>query len=315
MRSSLLLLFLLPSLAAAQTATLTLGFASNQTTSNEGKTFTVGANECDNEALVTWALATEVCDQLTIWVQNFDVPCALAPPPNSLTIEDLSITEVANIPAPSGSTGVLHGRTARVAIDELLDTVAPTTGTRNACGADVQETRSFRMCGYTKSPTGTVTACGSSQDLKSTPSDLKLVYDHEKPAAPAPKVTGGDKKLVVRFTDAADIDSVSIELREETTQFRVVATGDPIEEFELKGLTNGTTYFVRATQTDLAGNVSDASPEVSGTPVEIQDFWEYYQGAGGTDGGGCGVAGGAGLSLGAALAVVGLWLASRRRAS
>jgi hypothetical protein len=313
MRSSLLLLFLLPSLAAAQTTTLTLGFASTQTTTNENKTFTVGANECDNEALVTWALTTDVCDSMTVWIQN-DVSCALTPPDNALTIAELSRDAVNSTAAPGGTTGALHGATLRVSIDQLLNTVAPPTGTRNTCGADVQETRSFRVCGFTKGSTG-VTLCSGTLDVKSTPGDLRLIYDHEKPLPPAPNVTGGDGKLVVKFTDAADIDSVSIEIRDETTPFKLVAKGDPIEEFEIKGLKNGQQYFVRATQTDLAGNVSDASPEVAGTPVEIKDFWEYYQDAGGTDGGGCGAAGGAGLSVGAALAVVGLWLASRRRAS
>lgn len=323
MRSPLPLLLLLPSLAVAQqtTPTLTLGFGTNQNTTNTGRRLTLGAADCATDVSVTWSINTvntgQVCENLTLWVQPFAETCPVAPSANSLVIEELTASEVNSTPALGGDSTSAHGATVTFGVSELLAAVAPTAGgVKNACGADVQETRSFRICGYTKSPTGQFSPCTSSQDLKSTPGDLQFVYDHERPAPPVPTVRGGDAKLVVKVADADDIASVRIQYRAEAeTEFRDADTGDPVEEFEITGLTNGVDYFVRASQTDLAGNVSDFSAEVPGTPVEVQDFWERYEAAGGTDQGGCAAGGGAGLTMGAALAGVALWLASRRRAS
>ena len=114
--------------------------------------------------------------------------------------------------------------------------------------------------------------------------------------------------------DDDEIDTARIQMRSETqTEFRDVAGGPVAQTFEITAVQNDTTYFVRAFQTDLGGNESDASAEVQVTPAEIFDFYERYQAAGGSETGGCGAAGGMGLSAGAALAVLGLWLAASRR--
>lgn len=62
----------------------------------------------------------------------------------------------------------------------------------------------------------------------------------------------------------------------------------------ISGLTNGIIYYARVVAFSSAGNESPASdPPVSATPDEFFDFWSRYKTAGGREDGGCG-AGGAG---------------------
>lgn len=82
------------------------------------------------------------------------------------------------------------------------------------------------------------------------------------------------------------------------------------ERFVMSGLENFVTYTINVYAVSEAGNVSDKSDDVTGTPTAVLDWWEWYQLNGGVDDGGCG-AGGAGP-----LAVVGvaaLLAALRRR--
>ncbi|MBF5044962.1 hypothetical protein FGE12_21350 [Aggregicoccus sp. 17bor-14] len=320
MRSSLLLLsLLLPAVASAQT--LTLGFVTTSTNTAASTTRTVGPADCGTNVSITWSVDTaQVCDNLVVWVQPFadNCPSDGTLPANRLTVFTRTPSQVASASPLSNVNGSQHGGTENIALDTLLTTVGTPTavGSKNACGADVQETRLFRVCGFTKASSDLVGSCSSTKNITSTPSDLQIAYDHEKPAPPALTVKGQDGKLVVTIPDADDIATAQVEYRKETdTGFTPAGSHSPTKSFEISNLDNGVTYFVRATQTDLAGNVSDLSAEVAGTPVAVTDFYEAYQAAGGTETGGCGVAGGASLSTGAALAVLGLWVASRRRAS
>lgn len=81
----------------------------------------------------------------------------------------------------------------------------------------------------------------------------------------------------------------------------------------LGGLENGTTYDVWVVAYSEAGNPSDASALVAGTPQPVYDFFEVYRAAGGTETGGCGQ-GPAGL-LGFALAALPLLRRRRPRRS
>ncbi len=76
------------------------------------------------------------------------------------------------------------------------------------------------------------------------------------------------------------------------------------------GLTNGVAYDVVIYAFSPGGNQSDASNTVTGTPVEVLDFWRLYRADGGRETGGC--ATGAG-GLAALLALVPLALRRRRR--
>ena len=53
------------------------------------------------------------------------------------------------------------------------------------------------------------------------------------------------------------------------------------------GLEIGTTYDVQVVAYSEAGNASEPSELVAGTPVNVTDYWEAYKQAGGTEPGGC----------------------------
>jgi hypothetical protein len=75
------------------------------------------------------------------------------------------------------------------------------------------------------------------------------------------------------------------------------------------GLVNEQEYEVMVFARSASGTASDPSEAVLGTPKPVDDFWEVYRKAGGTENGGCG--GPAGPLALAGLA--GVVLAARRR--
>lgn len=80
----------------------------------------------------------------------------------------------------------------------------------------------------------------------------------------------------------------------------------------VRGLVNGQNYRVTLAGRDAAGNYSPASASLEGTPMDVQDFFEAYVEAGGSEEGGfgCSSAGGGLASLASALAALSL---TRRR--
>lgn len=95
--------------------------------------------------------------------------------------------------------------------------------------------------------------------------------------------------------------------------------------YHITGLTNGKEYYVGVTAIDRNGNESTGSKVEKGTPIEVQDMYQYYKASGGaSDAGyyGCsaardasgGAAGGlAGGALALVLALMALVLARRRQ--
>ena len=316
MRSLLLSLsLLLPSLAAAQTASLTLGFGPNGNLSLVDNVFTAGPGDCNEEVRLNWSVSMNVCGQpLSLWVVDSDTACGTTVPTENALRRTVSVDDV-NGAEPSGEANSLHAGTVTFTIADVFNAVPPGAIREvTACGSADPQTRRFRVCGVAR-PLVTAGICNADNDVQSTPDDLELVYDTEKPAAPAVTVRELDGKLSVIIPNADDIATARVQIREASQSvdaFRDVANRSPVTPFEISPLTNGTAYVVRASQTDLAGNVSDFSAEQQATPMDVTDFYEAYQAAGGTETGGCAAAG-AGLSVGAALALLGLWLAASRR--
>lgn len=86
----------------------------------------------------------------------------------------------------------------------------------------------------------------------------------------------------------------------------------------IQGLTNATTYAVAVAAYDSFGNIGDLSGSVCGAPEQTSGFWERYEGAGGTAGGGyCTVHAvglpGAPAATGFAFALIGLAALRRRK--
>lgn len=91
------------------------------------------------------------------------------------------------------------------------------------------------------------------------------------------------------------------------------AVNDPaLRRANLRNLENGVTYVIQMIAVDGMGNQSERTAEVTGTPRDIEDFFERYRRMGGEETGGCSQTGTTGL-----LAVLGLLgvLAWRRRRS
>jgi uncharacterized protein (TIGR03382 family) len=77
------------------------------------------------------------------------------------------------------------------------------------------------------------------------------------------------------------------------------------------GLVNTVTYAVTARTFSKAGNPSDPSDAVDGTPQHVNDFWDTYKADGGRDDGGC--AGGPAGPLALVLVAGALALTRRRK--
>lgn len=315
MRSLLLPLLLLPSLAAAQTtpATLTLGFGTNANLPLVDSVLTAGPGECGEEVALTWSLSVAVCQQLSLYLVDSATACGTEVPTSAVFRRNVSQTDVNNAP-PSGEANSLHAGRVTFTLADVFNAVPPAGSTAvTACGSADPQTRRFRVCGLTQS---TDLGFTCNVRVESTPDDLELVYDTEKPEPPDVTVSAQDEALVVRIPEADDIDSRRVQIRlqsEPDTAFRDAGDRVSVGQFEITGLKNGTPYVVRAFQTDLAGNESDPSTPIEATPMEVTDFYERYRAAGGSETGGCDAAGGMGLTAGAALAVLGLWLAASRR--
>lgn len=112
-------------------------------------------------------------------------------------------------------------------------------------------------------------------------------------APPAPggvSVTPGDSALNVRWSESTDAKEYSVvasttDARDPAGTHaygRTNATSD-----RAGGLVNGVTYEVVVYAYSDAGNRSEASAVVTGTPQPVSDFWEHYQASGGAEGGGC----------------------------
>ncbi len=124
---------------------------------------------------------------------------------------------------------------------------------------------------------------------------LNITLDTKPPAVPTiDSVAAGAKNLTVAWTlsDAANTpyarvywSKVAFPASAPTTATsksdKLTATTYQITELE-----NGTTYYVAVTAIDANENESKAAAVREGVPIEIQDFWQYYQASGGTEEGG-----------------------------
>ncbi len=123
-----------------------------------------------------------------------------------------------------------------------------------------------------------------------------LRFDVKKPGAPVlEKVSPGEKNLKLEWDppDDEDIGSYIIYYREEGSEdirYKTETNGDA-KSYQLTGLTNFIPYEVWIVAEDGSENLGDESNHMTGTPEPVEDFWETYREAGGSeDGGFCFVA-------------------------
>jgi hypothetical protein len=262
MRWSILAAAMLPAIAGAQQMTITL----NGTSNNK-----VVSNNCDEAFTVNWAATfTGIpCQAPTLWITS-SASCADTP-----TGSDVPLTPA---PASSDRSGALTTKKIR----ELLANNADGGVT---CPATVKV--DFLVCGTFKYNSF---SCGSGDILvKASPPTIE--YKGTPPAIPTlSEPVAQDGALTVSVSFDSDTIFVHFYVRQVgTSDFTERAKiSSNVTSARIEGLENGTTYEIVARAEDQAGNFSDYSQPVQGTPVRTNGFFRAYRADGGADTGGCG---------------------------
>ncbi len=124
-------------------------------------------------------------------------------------------------------------------------------------------------------------------------------YDTKKPTAPTEfEAVSGDTNLRISWEhpteDTKDRGDYKVyyKIKDSTDEEKTQTTDGSNTNMLITGLENETTYTIRMSTIDKAGNESDISSlTVDGTPMPVDDFFEYYKKhQGGEDGGYCFIA-------------------------
>lgn len=125
-------------------------------------------------------------------------------------------------------------------------------------------------------------------------SRLEIRYDYEAPLAPQNVVVEpGEGNLKVSWSDDSNNEEVEYRVYwaassydESNKDKALTKSGLTAKSYQIDGLDNGLSYYVAVTAIDTADNESQLSTVTEEMPVAVDDFWEYYQGAGGGEQGG-----------------------------
>lgn len=223
----------------------------------------VGPGDCDGTLTVFWtAVAPPVCpnSNLSLWVTD-KTSCKNTPADTDFALPDQVVGQ-----------GTTSGRVTLSVAD------LPGFVTKNiACGAtgDVPHL----VCGSVRNANLSVT-CDNNATILNDTEPPKVSYDTVPPAPPTlSALRPGNAKLTAQVTLPSDatgvrlawapvgsVDGGSVETDAGTATGgeRDFALG---EALTLTGLVNGTTYTVTARALDEAGNASDPTAPIEGTPV------------------------------------------------
>jgi hypothetical protein len=263
-RSTLLALLLaMPRLASA--ATLTLGDS------------LVSRTECADRASQEVTLAWDFtgASGSTYEIAASDVSGC---PDSSSSTSATTAVLVDGITASSTSGSYPGSGDAAIHLSDVLSAAGVAS---SACTA-AADSQAY-VCVRLLDASGNVTATASAR--------LRLQVTAPPPPASV-AVTPGESALHVSWsagtaTDAAPASSKT---------YRVLATAGGVTKqssetsdtsIRFAGLEIGTTYDVQVVSYSEAGNASEPSELVAGTPVNVTDYWEAYKQAGGTESGGC----------------------------
>ncbi len=124
---------------------------------------------------------------------------------------------------------------------------------------------------------------------------LNFTVDTKAPAAPtvdSVAAGGGNLSVAWKLSDAATTPYARVYWSKVAFPASAPATATHKSEkltastYQITELDNGTTYYVAVTAIDANENESKAAEVREGVPIEVQDFWQYYQASGGTEEGG-----------------------------
>lgn len=292
MRTFLLMAALLLSSAASAQVTFTFGTTNAQT-------LRFGKDDCQNPVSVTWTRTLQPCDRLSLWITTTG-SCQGAGADTSKG--DVALDEIPQSTFLASTTGTFT----------LERSILPfgSSGGGTGCGG-LNDEKTFTLCGATRQ-IDTLSGCNATV-VNATAA--RIVYDGKPPAAPtvsAPSGLDSATSVTVNASSDAIRGTVRVLLNEEVVRTVDWSTGSGA--LRVENLENDVTYDVEATVADEAGNVSNPSQRVQVTPTRTNGYMTVYAEAGGQETGGCGAVGGE-VAGGAALAVLGFWLFSRRNRS
>jgi len=287
MRYLLIALTLLTA-TAAWSQTLTIALPNSETELRVSR-------DCSLNYTIPWShtITVQPCDALLFWF--VEGSCSEEPPSGTTPVLSISAANV--LTTPQGTVTFKAG--------EL-------PGLKDACPVDDKET-TYKLCGSVPLRGGTAVDCSSKNWVKDA---TNVVYDTKAPSAPTiENVASLDKALSVRVTTSGDANRARLTVqRADGTGTRTMLQSVEQPLFRVESLENDVEYTLTATALDAADNESPASEAKTGKPVFTRGFFDRYVEAGGQETGGCSAALG-GLSGGWMLAVLGIWLSSRRNRS
>jgi hypothetical protein len=264
--------------------------------------------DCNSVITGTWqaALTGTPCSSMQLWITTFP-DCESVPEGVDFVLPSVPLANF---------VGGNDGGTVQFSVTQMFS-AGGDAGTFSCGAAGVQAT--FLVCASISMDLSAL--CTTKQTVQTSVSDhtaAQIIYDTKPPGAPAlTAVDPRDGTLAVSFTVSPDTDPNA-----DFVTFNIGPHGSPSTSFVnaatvsagttvaiLTGLTNGTTYDVRAFAEDPAGNISSFSNILEGTPEPPFTDAGVDGGTGSGTGHGCGCAADPG-ALCAALAIAG---AIRRR--
>lgn len=253
--SAAILLLLVP--AAAQALTVTV-IVSNE--NNQGHPEYVGAaaKTANDTLTISWTTDTAVTNgtfHVTVGQKSTDAANELSTGSYSSASSSVDVT-VQNIVGHDTAKGDDGEKDIYVTIDTSdTATDAGTSGTTSASGK------------------------------------VTLHFDTTPPGAPTiDKIEAGEQNLKVSMSFSGSVDAdkggFRVYYRPKDDSGEYASVDAETTSITVGELENGVEYEVRAAQLDYAKNEGEKSEASYGTPVPVQDFYEFYRANGGADKGG-----------------------------
>lgn len=286
-------LLLIATLSATAPA-LAQGANSLQLQVGSGKeSFVIPRTGCDGSVTASWTvtLLSQPCADLALWVTQGECE-------DKAGAADLQLSGVPVATLAGQGTGTLS--------IPARDLPAFKGEKPASCGDPVE--KRHKLCGAFKTTTTFGGECNSVVKDSSPPS---IVYDGKPPDPPViEQIDAQDSALLVRFS-SVEAALIHLEFRAQGEEdfSRTEPVSASLATARITGLSNNTTYEVRALAEDSAGNVSAPSEVAAATPIRTEGFFAAFLGAGGTTQG-CTAAGGSALPF-LVLGMLGL-VSSRR---
>jgi hypothetical protein len=211
------------------------------------------------------------CENLKLWATTGE--CGDAPGTTDTRYDDIPVTSLA---AGSGDFPVKVST-----LPGFKDAATP-------CGGSGFEL-THKICGSLSVSTGFDCTFTTTRSIQRA-TYATVNYDTLAPSAPSlDGINELDKSLQVFFSSSGDVATIEVWVRAagDTDFSKAGEGGATAGSVKVEGLTNGTAYEVTLYAVDAAGNVSDPSNVLTGTPRLTQGFWAAYQADGGGDHG-CG---------------------------